>query len=185
MARARAGRRPAARSTVDASSAEAGLRVRLARAEPLALGVLVVSVLAALLMIAAEALPLWEVEVADFSCAVLATEPAQADECITYGIEQHRLGLALVGVLVALMGAGAALGPSRPAAIALCCAGVVVLALALGLDLPASRSTGEIGRDFLEARAEGRIGLWLELLAGALAVGAGALSLWAQGRGTR
>ncbi|MBA3861843.1 MAG: hypothetical protein H0X56_07725 [Solirubrobacterales bacterium] len=156
--------------------------MRLTRAGPLGLAVLTLSVVAALMMIAAEALPLWEVEVADFSCAVLATEPAQADECITYGVEQHALGLALVGVLVALMGAGAALGPSRPAAIALCCAGVVVLALVIAFDVPAARSTGAIGLDYQEARAEARIGLLLEILGGALAVGAGALFLWAGGR---
>ena len=130
------------------------------------------------MLLAAEALPLWEVEVAGFSCSVLATEPSQADECITYGYEQHALGLALIGILIAAMGAGAALGPSRPAAIALCCAGVLVLGLGLGLDLPASGSTGEIGRDFLEASAQPRIGLWLEILGGGLAVGAGALALW-------
>jgi len=154
----------------------------LARAKPLELGVLILSVLAALLMVATEALPLWEVEVADFSCAVLATEPSQADQCVTYGIEQHRLGLVLVGALTAVLGAGAALGSSRPAAIALCAAGVVVLVLALAVDLPASRSTGEIGRDFLGARAEARIGLWLEIIGGVLAVAAGALALWGKKR---
>jgi TRAP-type C4-dicarboxylate transport system permease small subunit len=58
----------------------------------------------------------------------------------------------------------------------------VVLVLALAVDLPASRSTGEIGRDFLGARAEARIGLWLEIIGGVLAVAAGALALWGKKR---
>ena len=71
------------------------------------------------------------------------------------------------------MGAGAVIGASRPAAIALCVAGAIALALALGIDLPASRSAGEIGRDFLEARAEARSGLWAEIAGGLLAIAVG------------
>ncbi len=149
----------------------------LARLDGRSRAVLGLSLLAAILMFATEALPLWEVEVADFSCAVLATAPGQADQCVTYGIEQHRMGIALVGLWVAGMGAGASIGSSRPAAIALCAAAVLVLVIALAVDLPASRSTGEIGRDFAQASAEGRSGLWAEIAAGALALAAGVLAL--------
>jgi hypothetical protein len=128
-------------------------------------------------MVAAELLPLWEVEVADFSCAVLATDPAQADRCVTFGLEQHRFALVLVALLTLAMGAGAALGRSEPAALALCAAGVVVLGLGV-VDYTAARSTGEIGRDFLAAHAEARAGLWVELLGGALAAAAGGLALY-------
>jgi hypothetical protein len=181
LARARAGRRPAARSTDDASSAPARLLARLGAAEPLELAVLGLSLLAAVLMVATEMLPLWEVEVADFSCAVLATDPQQADRCVTFGIEQHRLALALVAVLTLAMGAGAGLGGSQPAAVALCAAGILVLGLG-AVDFTAARSTGEIGRDFLDAHAEARAGLWTELLAGALAATAGGLALYAARR---
>jgi hypothetical protein len=155
---------------------------RLGAAEPLELAVLGLSLLAAVLMVAAELLPLWEVEVADFSCAVLATDPQQADQCVTFGIEQHRLALVLVAVLTLVMGAGAGLGRSRPAAVALCVAGALVLALGV-VDFFAARSTGEIGRDFLAAHAEARAGLWSELLAGALAATAGGLALCLERRG--
>jgi hypothetical protein len=72
------------------------------------------------------------------------------------------------------MGAGAAFGRSRPAAVALIAIGVIVLGFTL-LDLRASDDTGLIGRDYAEAEASAGIGLWFELVAGILAVLAGLL----------
>jgi hypothetical protein len=83
--------------------------------------------------------------------------------------------LLLLGLLTFVMGTGAALGRSRPAALALIAIGVVVLGLTLGVDLPASDDTGLIGRDYAEASAQPGIGLWFELGGGILAVLAGAL----------
>ncbi len=140
------------------------------------MAVLALGVVGALLMIAAELTPLFEVEVAVASCEDLA-QPELADLCLTRGGEQHAYGLVLLALVVAVMSAGAALGASRPPAVALCVVGVVVLGIALGIDLPASRSTGEIGRDFSDARAVIRPGLWLELVAGALTLAAGAAGL--------
>ncbi len=140
------------------------------------MAVLALGVVGALLMIAAELTPLFEVEVAVASCEDLA-QPELSDLCLTRGGEQHAFGLVLLALVGVLMAAGAALGASRPAAVALCVVGVVVLGIALAIDLPASRSTGEIGRDFSDARAVIRPGLWLELIGGALTLAAGAIGL--------
>jgi len=144
--------------------------------------VLALGVTGALLMIVAEFTPLFEVEVAVASCEDLA-QPELADLCVTRGGEQHAFGLVLLALVGALMSAGVALGSSRPAAMALCVVGVAVLGIALALDLPASRSTGEIGRDFAEAHALMGPGLWFELLGGALTLAAGALGLRRAGAG--
>jgi hypothetical protein len=138
--------------------------------------VLALGVVGALLMIAAELTPLFEVEVAVASCEDLA-QPELSDLCLTRGGEQHAFGLVLLALVAAVMSAGAAFGASRPAAVALCVVGGVVLGIALAIDLPASRSTGEIGRDFSDARAVMGPGLWLELIAGALTLAAGAIGL--------
>jgi hypothetical protein len=138
--------------------------------------VLALGMAGALLMIAAELTPLFEVEVAVASCEDLA-QPELADLCVTRGGEQHAFGLVLLALVGALMSAGAAFGASRPAAVALCVVGAVVLGIALALDLPASRSTGEIGRDFSDARAVMGPGLWFELLGGVATLVAGAIGL--------
>jgi hypothetical protein len=53
----------------------------------------------------------------------------------------------------------------------------VVLGLALALDLPASDDTGVIGQDYAQAQATAGIGLWFEVIGGALAILAGVLRL--------
>jgi hypothetical protein len=68
---------------------------------------------------------------------------------------------------------GASLGRSRPAAIALVVVGVLVLAIALGFDLPQTHQTGAIGRDFEGAKAMAGPGLFTELVGAVLALGAG------------
>jgi hypothetical protein len=87
------------------------------------------------------------------------------------------VALLLLGLLTFAMGAGAALGRSRPAALALIGIGVVVLLLAFLIDLPASDDTGVIGRDYDAAEASAGVGLWFEVAGGALAALAGVLRL--------
>jgi hypothetical protein len=140
------------------------------------MGVLALGAVAAVLMVATEFTPLFEVQVMTASCTDLA-QPELADLCVTSGGEQHAYGLLLLAVVTLIMSLGAALGGSRPAAAALVVVGVAVLSIALALDLPDSRSTGEIGRDFSEARAVIRPGLWLELAGGVLAAAAGGIGL--------
>ena len=75
------------------------------------------------------------------------------------------------------MAVGAGIGGSRPAGAALVAIGVLVLALGLFLDLPEVDETGAIGRNFEGAKGSPGPGLCLELIAGALALAAGALRL--------
>jgi hypothetical protein len=116
------------------------------------------------------------VDVAVGSCgSIYDTNPDLADDCQQVGFERHSLALVLLGLLTLAMGSGAAFGRSRPAAVALVGIGVVVLGIALLGDLPASDETGLIGRRYAAAEATAGPGLWLELVAGVLAVCAGAL----------
>ena len=85
------------------------------------------------------------------------------------------MALLLLGLLTFVMGSGAAFGRSRPAAVALIAIGMVVIGVAFALDLPASDDTGVIGQDYAEAHASAGIGLWFEVVGGALAVLAGVL----------
>ena len=52
-------------------------------------------------------------------------------------------------------------------------AGGLVLAIGIFSDLPVTDDTGAIGRNFEGAKAQAGIGLYLELVAGAIAVLAG------------
>jgi hypothetical protein len=116
------------------------------------------------------------VDVAVGSCgSIYDTNPDLADDCVQKGFERHALALVLLGLLTLAMGSGAAFGRSRPAAMALIGIGVVVLGIALLGDLPASDETGLIGRRYAAAEATAGPGLWFEIVAGALAVCAGAL----------
>ncbi len=63
------------------------------------MAVLALGVVGALLMIAAELTPLFEVEVAVASCEDLA-QPELADLCLTRGGEQHAYGLVLLALVV-------------------------------------------------------------------------------------
>jgi hypothetical protein len=136
------------------------------------------AVAAALLMFLAEFTTVISVDVAVGSCdTIYDTSPSLADDCEQTGFERSSVALLLLGVLTLAMGFGAALGKSRPAAVALVVIGLVVLGITLGLDLPASDDTGLIGRRYAAAEAAAGTGLWLELVGGALAVVAGLIRL--------
>jgi hypothetical protein len=130
------------------------------------------------LMLLTEISTVISVDVASGSCHVIYdSSPERADDCSQVGFERHSVALLLLGLLTFVMGSGAAFGRSRPAAVALIGIGVVVLALTLLRDLPASDDTGLIGREYAEATASTGPGLWFELLGGALAAAAGTLRL--------
>ena len=136
----------------------------------------VAALLAGVLMLLTEVTTVISVDLKNTSCEVINdSNPALADRCSQTGLERSSVALLLLGLLTFVMGTGAALGRSRPAALALIAIGVVVLGLTLGVDLPASDDTGLIGRDYAEASAQPGIGLWFELGGGILAVLAGAL----------
>jgi len=143
---------------------------------PVATAVAVAAFAAAVLMLLTEVTTVISIDVAVGSCdSIYDTNPDLADDCTQKGIERSSVALLLLGVLTLAMGVGAAFGRSRPAALALIAIGVVVLAITLLVDLPASDETGLIGRRYAAAEAAAGTGLWLELVAGVLAVCAGAL----------
>ena len=136
------------------------------------------ALVAGVLMLLTEVTTVISVDLRNTSCEVIYdSNPKLADGCSQTGFERSSVALLLLGVLTLVMGAGAALGRSRPAAIALVAIGVVVLGIALLGDLPASDDTGLIGRDYDQASASAATGLWFEVIGGALAIVAGALRL--------
>jgi hypothetical protein len=127
-------------------------------------------------MLLAEVTTVISVDLRNTSCEVIYdSNPALADDCSQTGFERSSVALLLLGLLTFAMGAGAALGRSRPAAVALIVIGIVAIGITLLVDLPASDDTGLIGRDYDQAEASAGTGLWFELIGGILAVVAGLL----------
>jgi hypothetical protein len=143
---------------------------------PIAIGVAVAALAAGVLMLLTEVTTVISVDLKNTSCEVIYdSNPSLADNCSQTGFERSSVALLLFGLLTFAMGFGAAIGHSRPAALALIAIGVVVLGFAFLSDLPASDDTGLIGRDYEQATASAGIGLWLEVAGGALAILAGLL----------
>jgi hypothetical protein len=143
---------------------------------PVAIAVAAMALVAGALMLLTEVTTIVSIDLTNTSCErIYDTNPDLADSCSQKGFERHGPALLLLGLLTFAMGSGAAFGRSRPAAVALVAIGVIVLGLTLLRDLPAIDDTGLIGRDYDQARAQAGAGLWFELIAGVLAVGAGAL----------
>jgi len=129
-----------------------------------------------------QALPL-TVDVASGSCEVIQdTDPELADRCELSGLERNGGAFLVLAVLILVMAWGAGPGRSRPAALALVAVGVLVLGWALFVDLPVTDDTGALGRNFEGATAASGPGLTLEIIGGALALGAGLLALFAPQR---
>jgi hypothetical protein len=129
---------------------------------PYAIAVATAALLAGVFMLLAEVTTVISVDLRTTSCeGIYDTNPSLADDCSQVGFERHSVALLLLGLLTFAMGSGAAFGRSRPAALA--------------LDLPASDDTGVIGQDYAQAHASAGIGLWFEIVGGALAVLAGVL----------
>ena len=149
------------------------------------MAVLVLGVAAALLVVLAEVTNLVVVDVTGAGCADAVADPELADGCEITGGEQHSFALVPIALLIGVMAVGAGLGASRPAAVALVVAGVLVLGVALIGDLPDTSSTGQVGQNFDEAEASPGPALWLELVGGVLAVAAGGLRLWSERRVSR
>jgi uncharacterized membrane protein len=143
---------------------------------PVGIAVAVAAFAGGLLMLLAEVTTVISVDLRNTSCEVIYdSNPALADDCSQTGLERSSVALLLLGLLTFAMGTGAALGRSRPAALALIVIGVVVLGITLLGDLPASDDAGLIGRDYDQAEASAGIGLTFELVGGILAVVAGLL----------
>jgi hypothetical protein len=155
----------------------------LGTAKPLGLGVTAAGVIAAVLLVATEFSTVASVDVAGGSCEVINdSDPALADRCTLSGFERNGGAFLLLAALTMLMAWGAGMGGSRPAALALVAVGVVVLGWALFVDLPVTDETGAIGISFEGATGEAGPGLAIELVAGALALGAGVAGSLARSR---
>jgi len=88
------------------------------------------------------------------------------------GWDRHSVSLILIGLFALVMTAGALRG-ARPAMAAIAVAGIAVLLIALIGDLPDVHKTGVIGQLYDNARANPKIGYYLETLGGALLLLAG------------
>jgi hypothetical protein len=138
---------------------------------------------AAVLLVMTEFTAVATVDVASGSCEIIQdTDPELADRCELSGLERNGGAFLLLAALILVMAWGAGAGRSTPAALALVAAGVLVLAWALLVDLPVTDETGALGRNFEGATAAAGPGLTLEIIAGALALGAGLLALVAPQR---
>ena len=126
--------------------------------------------------IVAEFSTISKITVLTASCEDLAG-PRNEDDCLQIGHERHGYGLALLGLFAILMAWGAAVGRSRPAAIALVVSGLVALGIGFISDYPQGGKTGGIGDEYAQARADRGVGVWLELAGGVLMVGSGIGSL--------
>jgi hypothetical protein len=145
--------------------------------------VTIAGAIAAVLLVVTEFSTIASVDVAGGSCELINdTDPELADRCTLTGFDRNGGAFLLLAVLVAAMAWGAGVGGSRPAAIALVVVGVLVLGWALLVDLPVTNETGAIGLNFEGATATAGPGLTIELIAGALALGAGLVALLAPSR---
>ena len=95
------------------------------------------------------------------------------------GGENHGYALLVVAVVAAFMTFGAVAGGARPPAIALVALGVVALAVALAVDGPDTRGSGDLPESlaYEDARARAGAGFGLELAGGVLLVAAGGVLL--------
>jgi hypothetical protein len=168
-------------ATDDGSRHPAPFTGRFSGATPLAIGIVAAGLAAAVLLVVSEFSTVASVEVGSTSCEVIQdTDPELADRCELSGFERQPLVRTLLGAGIAAMALGAGLGRARPAAAALVVLGALVLGLALLIDLPVTRETGVLGAAFSDAHARAGSALRLEIVAGALALSAGALRLLAR-----
>lgn len=137
---------------------------------PLRIALLVLPLVGAGLLIAAEFSTLYDVR-------VVTTVP-EGGSFSAGGHHGYALGVMAVGIVA--MTLGAVLGGSRPAALAALVLALAALAIALAVDLPDVHETGLIGRTYDAARAEPRAGLYLEIAGGCAALVGAALILVAR-----
>lgn len=86
------------------------------------------------------------------------------------GIDQHYFALGLLGLAALPLAWGALNGQSRPAMVALLVVGLLALLIVLVGDLDDVRRTGELGRNFEDARAVPKRGFYLETAGSVLLV---------------
>ena len=137
---------------------------------------LLLGIAAGVLMMVTETQHIAYVTTITASCSDFA-DPHLRDSCLTVGHESHHWALAILGGFTILMAFGAAVGRSRPAAVALIAASLIVLGIALLHDLPQTGKKGAVGIAFAEGKAHKGVGFWLELVGGGLGLVAGGVML--------
>jgi hypothetical protein len=128
-------------------------------------------------MVLTEFSTIQSVRIGESTCG--AAEERLRDVCSTGGGEQHDWALLVLGIFAALLAFGAAVGRSKPAALALGAVGLIVLFVALVLDHPTLDDKRGLEIYFGEAGTKPQTGggYTLELIAGVLAVVAAGLAL--------
>jgi hypothetical protein len=137
---------------------------------PFRIALLVLPLVGAGLLVAAEFSTLYEV--------VVVTAVPEGGSFSAGGHHGYALGVMAVGIVV--MTLGAVLGGSRPAAVAELALAAAALAIALAVDLPDVDETGPLARTYELADAQPRAGLYLEIAGGCAALVGGALILVAR-----
>lgn len=131
-----------------------------------AMGVITGAVLAVMLLVVAEFLPLFEVRTSARHSAIKTVQ----------GGSHHAYALLPVAVLVVVLALAWRRSPARLPVAALAILGIVVLVIALSRDLPDARATGieRSGATYVTAAASPRAGLYLETAGGVVLLIAGA-----------
>jgi hypothetical protein len=174
---------PVRETTRDGSRHLRALRAAFEGASPLAIGVTAAGLVAAVLLVVTEFSTIASVDLERTSCEVINdSNPELADRCELSGFERNGGSFILLAVLAGAMAWGAGIGGSRPAAWTLAVVGMAVLAWALLVDLPETNETGLLGRNYEGATGAAGAGLTIEIVAGALALAAGAVRLLAPAR---
>jgi hypothetical protein len=163
---------PAREATNDDSTgsrpSRGGLRATLEGTSRARLALAAVAVLAAVLLVVSEFLPLYRVLV-----GALETETRSESGWRNHGFAMLLLGLASLPMLLG------ALRGARPAMYALAAIGLIVVVIALTVDLPAAKESGTLRESvsYEDARAEPAAGFFVETLGGVLLLLAGGLLL--------
>jgi uncharacterized membrane protein len=97
--------------------------------------------------------------------------------CTTSGGDAHSHVLWFLAIAVLAFAFGAAVGVSRPAALALLACGVAVVVIALAIDLPKLDDTRGLDASYTEVKAHTGTAYALELIGAALALAAGLVAL--------
>ena len=97
--------------------------------------------------------------------------------CSTSGGDAHGHALWLVALVVIVLGLGAAVGRSRPAAFGVIACGAIVLGIALIADQPDLGSLRGLDAAYTQVHAHTGTAFYLELAGGLLAVASGLLAL--------
>jgi hypothetical protein len=163
------------RTIKDDSRGMAAARRAIRRANPVRAGVLAAALAGVAALVAASFTTVIRITVGT------TTRLASLDTELS-GWDRHGPGLLVIAGFALVMLAGAYGGGARPAMAAVAVCGAAALVVALGLDLPHLDDTGQVGRLYDDAAAGARAGFWLEVAGGVLLVAAG-LGMLAATRG--